>query len=86
MTMTPQLFAQAGEALFGPEWKQPLADLIGMNVRTVRRIAAAAREGEDYPVNESLGPTLAEHLQTYITEKRADLARAEQLMVLLRSN
>ena len=44
MAINPQLFTQAGEALFGPEWKQALADLIGMEVRRVRRIAKGSHE------------------------------------------
>ncbi len=42
MTIDAKLFAQAGEALFGLEWKRPLGTLLGMNERTVFRIAKAA--------------------------------------------
>lgn len=83
MAINSQLFAQAGEALFGPEWKQPMADLLGMNVRTVRRIAKAARDGEDYPVNASLGSMLAGHLRESAGGFRERSERAEALAAQL---
>lgn len=83
MAINPLLFAQAGEALFGPEWKQALADLIGMEVRRVRRIAKAAREGSDYPVHESLGPVLSGHLKARAQAAQSEAKEAERLAVLL---
>ncbi|WGM48628.1 hypothetical protein KOAAANKH_03531 [Brevundimonas sp. NIBR10] len=83
MTINAALFAQAGEALFGLEWKQSLADLIEMDVRRVRRIAKAAREGLDYPVNESLGPVLAGHLKERARSAQAQSIEAERLAKLL---
>ena len=83
MTITPALFAQAGEALFGVEWKRPLADLLAMNERTVFRIAKAARDGETYPVNPSLGPVLAEHLRQAVVGLRGRAELAEDLAKLL---
>jgi hypothetical protein len=83
MTINAALFAEAGEALFGPEWKQALADLIGMDVRRVRRIAKAAREGLDYPVHESLGPVLAGHLKERARTATAQAREAERLAKLL---
>jgi hypothetical protein len=44
------LVAQAGAAIYGAEWQNPLARALGMNERTMRRIAQAARAGEAYPV------------------------------------
>lgn len=82
MAINPQLFAQAGEALFGPEWKQPMADLLGMNVRTVRRIAKACRDGDDYPVNATVGPVLARHLRQAVATYRDRAAEAERLAKL----
>lgn len=83
MTITPVLFAQAGEALFGPEWKRPLAELLKMNERTVFRIAKAAREGEECPVNPSLGPLLAHHLRESAGVFRQRAAQADELVDLL---
>lgn len=83
MTLTADLFARAGRALFGDEWQNPLADLLGMNPRTVRRIAKAAREGEDYPVNETLAPVLAKHLMAAAVEAKCRAREAEALARLL---
>ena len=83
MTITPALFAQAGEALFGAEWKRPLAELLSMNERTVFRIAKAARDGEDYPVSPSLGPVLADHLRQAAVGLHGRAQRAEDLAKLL---
>jgi hypothetical protein len=83
MTITADLFAQAGEALFGPEWKRPLAQLLGMNERTVFRIAKAVRDGEDYPINETLGPVLAGHLRTRAAKAAAQAKEAKRLADLL---
>lgn len=83
MTITPQLFAQAGETLFGPEWKRPLADLLGMHERTVFRIAKAARDGTEYRISPSLGPALAEHLRAAVAPLRARASQAEELAKLL---
>lgn len=58
MKLTAELFVRAGRGLFGDEWQNPLAALLEMNPRTVRRIAKAAREGEDYPINQSLATRL----------------------------
>jgi hypothetical protein len=83
MTITAALFAQVGEALFGDEWKRPLAALLGMNDRTVFRIAAAARDGADYPVNPDLGPVLAEHLAQRATQAEGQAKEALRLAQLL---
>lgn len=83
MTITPALFAQAGEALFGQEWKRPLAELLSMNERTVFRIAKAARDGENYPLSASLGSVLAGHLRDSAGSFRDRADRAEALAALL---
>lgn len=83
MTITPELFAQAGEALFGPEWKRPLAELLGMNERTVFRIAKAARDGEPYPVSPTLAAVLAGHLRTGAEQLRGRADAAARLAEVL---
>lgn len=45
-----ELVARAGAAIYGAEWQNPLARALGINERTMRRLAAAARDGEPYPV------------------------------------
>lgn len=79
MMITPELFAEAGRALYGEEWQNPIANLLGMNERTVRRIAKAAREDADYPINESLGPVLARHLREAAEDFRIRAATAHVL-------
>lgn len=50
--LTPDLVRRAGIALYGEEWQSPLARLLGVADRTVRRVAQAARDGSDYQVNQ----------------------------------
>lgn len=83
MTINAQLFADAGQALFGVEWKRHLAALLGMNDRTVFRIAAAARDGAEYPVNPDLRPILAEHLARRATEAETQAKEARRLAKVL---
>lgn len=66
----PQLIAAAGRALFGAQWQVPLAQALGINERTMRRIAQAEREGDDYP----LASGALRDLQVLITARQADLA------------
>lgn len=66
----PQLIAAAGRALFGAQWQVPLAQSLGINERTMRRIAQAEREGDEYPV----APGALRDLQALITARQADLA------------
>lgn len=79
MTINADLFTKAGETLFGEEWRQPMSDFLGMNVRTVRRIGAAARDGVEYPVNETLGPKLATALREHSRLSRQRAAEADAL-------
>ena len=82
--ITPKLFAEAGRALFGEEWQNATAALLEMNARTVRRIAAAARDSQDYPVNPALGAVLADHLEAAAARDRVRADEAEALARLLR--
>lgn len=40
--MTPELFRQVGEALYGPEWRMPLSRDLGVNYLTIRRWQSGA--------------------------------------------
>ncbi len=52
--MTPDLLAAAGEALFGPEWRRPLAAALGVDARLVQRWAAGQREMSDSAIRNLL--------------------------------
>jgi hypothetical protein len=71
-----QLIARAGVSMFGDEWPAPLARALGVNPRTMQRLAAAVREGRGYPLNPSLIEDLAALLRL---EAREHLAQAEAL-------
>lgn len=70
-----QLFALAGQHLFGERWTQPTAELLGWPLdergqnRTVQRIKSAAERGEDYRIAPGVWRDLA----------KAATARAEAL-------
>lgn len=41
--MTPSDLIAAGERLYGPHWRRPLADALGVDVSTLRRWTTAER-------------------------------------------
>lgn len=61
--LTPALICRAGSALFGPEWQAPMAALVGVNERTVRRVSYAARMGRPYAFKGDWRTPLAEALR-----------------------
>lgn len=65
MTINAALFAEAGEVLFGREWRRAMGKALNMAERTVNRIGAAAVAGEDYPINANLGPDIARLLREH---------------------
>lgn len=74
-TTNAQLFALAGQTLYGDNWQQPTARLLGWKLvnnqnRAVQRIAAAANAGEDYGINPAVLAELAEHLAAKSLECR----------------
>ena len=73
-TLTPtQLVDHAGRLMFGEEYRRPLALALGVNPRTVERVAAAAREGRDYPAARAMTHDLAGLIADHATAA-ADLA------------
>lgn len=72
------LLASIGLAMFGQEWPAPMARLLGLNVRTLQRLANAVREGRGYPLN----PNVLKELALTLRERaRAHLADAERLEI-----
>jgi hypothetical protein len=63
-----ELFAEAGEVLFGVTWPSQLAERLGVNVRTLQRVAKAARDGEDYPIPKGVWQDMAVVAQERATE------------------
>lgn len=51
--MTPDLLAAAGEALYGSEWRRPLAAALGVDARLMQRWAAGQRN-----IPETVAPAL----------------------------
>ncbi|MCA3700778.1 MAG: hypothetical protein IOB84_13480 [Brevundimonas sp.] len=74
MTINAALFAEAGEVLFGRDWRRAMSRELNIAERTVNRIAAAAAAGTDYPVNPNLGPEIARLLRNHAAGAEA-LAR-----------
>lgn len=81
--LTPELVCRAGHALFGPEWQVALAKLLDVNERTVRRIAQAARQGDDYRVNQAWAPELRGALERTARIRELEAKRAAEVALLL---
>jgi hypothetical protein len=72
------LLAEAGRALYGADWQSPLARRLGLNLRTVQRISAAAASGEPYPIAPGVLSEVEKHLAEHAaqcTDLRARIAR-----------
>jgi len=41
--MSPSELIEAGERLYGPKWRKPLAEALGVDISTLRRWATAER-------------------------------------------
>jgi hypothetical protein len=50
----PQLVVAAARAIYGDRWRLPLAQSLGLNQRTVRKIGSAAALGTRYPVSPGI--------------------------------
>lgn len=70
--MTPALLAVAGETLFGPEWRRPLAAALDVDARLIQRWAAGQRD-----IPETVAPALLTLLwrEAIGLERRAEAMR-----------
>lgn len=63
--MSPKIFHEAGEALYGPRWQSDLARDLEMSDRHIRRLASGAAE---------LSPGMREDLLRICEQRAARLA------------
>lgn len=67
--MSPDLLREIGEALYGERWQTPLAQALGVAVRTMQRWAAGTQ-----PIRESL----RDDLRPLLTSRGATLIELSQ--------
>lgn len=80
MTEAPnaaELVAMTGRALYGTSWQSDMAQALGVQLRTVQRVAEAARNGQDYPSARAWRHDLA----TLIEGRTRDLAGLRALLL-----
>jgi hypothetical protein len=82
-TLTPDLVARAGMALYGDEWQMPLARLLNVNQRTMRRVAQAAREATPYQVNQGWASEIKAALQPVPLERKLQARYAAEVLEAL---
>jgi len=67
----PQLIVEAACALYGDQWRAPMARALDLGPRTVRRIGRAARTDEPQPVS----PGVLLELAALARERAAGIGR-----------
>jgi len=82
--LTADLVARAGIALYGEHWQMPLARLLGVADRTVRRVAQAARTGDDYQINQAWAAQIVAALQPIPLEREIQGRYAAEVLEALR--
>ena len=65
-----QVVATFGERVWGPGWPKGMAEFTGINIRTLTRIKAASREGEDYAAARGVIGALREQLTAVLADLR----------------
>lgn len=83
--LTPDLVARAGIALYGEHWQMPLARLLNVADRTVRRVAQAARTGDDYQVNQAWAAEIVAALQPIPLEREIQGRYAAEVLEALKA-
>lgn len=81
--LTPELVARAGIALYGEHWQMPLARLLGVADRTIRRVAQAARDNSDYQVNQGWAAPIREALRPVPMERQIQGRYAAEVLEAL---
>lgn len=69
--MTPALLAAAGRALFGDDWRRPLASALDVDARLIQRWAAGQRD---------IPGTVAPALRTLLSREAIGLERRAEAM------
>lgn len=82
--LTAQLVCRAGEALYGEHWQMPLAKLLGVNDRTIRRLVSKVRNGEPYQVNQAWAPEIKAALQPVPREREIQARYAAEVLEALK--
>lgn len=83
--LTPELVRRAGIALYGPDWQMPLSRLLGVNERTVRRLAQAVRDGTPYRVTQGWADPIREALEPVPLEREMQGRFAAEVLDALRA-
>ena len=64
-----EIVVQVGERIWGPgSWLGGMSEFAGINVRTLTRIYAAVRAGQDYPAARGVVAALYERLTAVLAE------------------
>lgn len=73
--MTPELFRQIGEALYGPEWRGQLGRDLGVNSLSIRRWQSGAQ-----PVPAGVVSDLQQLVSEEVEERTAALAALQRAL------
>jgi hypothetical protein len=84
----PQMIVGAARAVYGDQWRSPLAQSLALHPRTVRRIEQAARTGEPQPVSPGVLAELAalarEYADTLETSTSVEVREVRRLELIAR--
>lgn len=80
MILTPDLVRSAGIALFGTQWRGPMARLLGVADREIRYIAKAAEDGTPYTPPAGWAAEIKAALAGVAASRAAQAQLAQQVM------